>query len=93
MTGLAGAGLQLYLYVNGCSAPGKRPVPPGRSLYSAKCGSCHRLLPPGDHTADVWQEYVAKYGKQATEQQRQEILNYLQENAKTAQHDKKPLSQ
>ncbi|MDH4202873.1 MAG: c-type cytochrome [Planctomycetota bacterium] len=76
----------LYVLLSGCSAPAERPpLDPGQALYSAKCASCHRLLPAQDYTADVWQEYVVKYGKQATEQQRQEILRYLQQNARPAQ--------
>lgn len=83
---LAGVLLLLYLLLSGCGAPAERlPMQAGQALYSAKCASCHRLLPPEDYTADVWREYVVKYGKQATEAQRQEILDYLSRNAKPSQ--------
>lgn len=86
LVGLAGVWLLLYLFLSGCSAPAERPLmPAGQALYSAKCASCHRLLPPKDYTADVWQVYVVKYGKQMTESQRQEILDYLSKNAKPSQ--------
>ena len=79
--GLTGILLQSYLFIYGCSAPANYPVSSEKTLYSAKCASCHRLLPPEDYTTDVWQDYVVKYGKQMTEFQRQELLNYLQKNA------------
>lgn len=86
LMGLAGVWLLLYLLLSGCSTPGERPpVQAGQILYSAKCASCHRLLPAENYTAEVWQEYVIKYGKQATEQQRQQILYHLQQNAKPSQ--------
>jgi len=86
LMGWAGVWLLLYLLLSGCSTPAERPpVQAGQILYSAKCASCHRLLPPEDYTSDVWQEYVSKYGKQMAEAQRQEILNYLQKNAKPSQ--------
>lgn len=76
----------LHVLLSGCSAPAERPpLHAGQTLYNAKCASCHRLLPAEDYTADVWKEYVVKYGKQATEQQRQEILEYLQQNARPSQ--------
>ncbi|MHC4290711.1 MAG: c-type cytochrome [Planctomycetota bacterium] len=73
--------LQSYLFIYGCSAPANFPAPAGKALYSAKCASCHRLLPPQDYTGDLWKDYVIKYGEQMTELQRQELLNYLQKNA------------
>lgn len=84
--GLTGVLLQLSLFWYGCSAPDDRPVTaesavPGRSLYSAKCASCHRLLPPEDYSAQTWKQYVDKYGKAMTASQKQRLLNYLTASA------------
>ena len=81
MVGLTGATLQLCIFIYGCSAPANLSVSPEQSLYSSKCASCHRLLPPQNHTAAVWRDYVRKYGRQMTETQRLELLNYLEKNA------------
>ena len=83
--GITGILLQLYLY--GCSAPTDMEAPPfsaDHSLYSAKCGSCHRLLPPQDYSAQTWRHYVDKYGKKLTEAQKQQMLDYLIVNASGA---------
>lgn len=82
MIGFTGILLQSYLFfLYGCSSQPRVSDSKGQVLYSAKCTSCHRLLPPQDYTADVWRQYVAKYGKQATEDEQQQILDYLQKNA------------
>ena len=87
MVSLTGALLQLYLFLYGCSAPANLSSSPEQALYSAKCGSCHRLLPPPDYTLAVWQDYVDKYGKKMTDLEKQQVLNYLQQDAKTAASD------
>lgn len=76
--------LQLYMLICGCSSPPPQShltSNPNKRLYSAKCGSCHRLLPPQDYSAETWVHYVDKYGKQMTDQEKQQVLNYLKSNA------------
>jgi len=81
ITGLTGVLLQLYIFICGCSTPAAVSLPSGKSLYNAKCRSCHRLLPPQDHTADTWRDYVNKYGKRLPEADKQQMLDYLEQNA------------
>ena len=81
LAGLAGGLLQLYIVMCGRSTPAAVSSSPGKSLYNAKCSSCHRLLPPGDYPADTWRDYVYKYGKRLPEVDRQRILDYLEQNA------------
>lgn len=46
-------------------------------LYSAKCSSCHRLLPPENYTLEKFKEYIEKYGKEMTLEEKTELLNGL----------------
>jgi len=39
------------------------------------------LLPPQDYTADTWRDYVNKYGKRLPEADKQQMLDYLEQNA------------
>jgi mono/diheme cytochrome c family protein len=72
--------LQSYLFICGCSNPadtGTSTVQTGRWLYSANCGSCHGLLAPEEYPIGTWEHYVDKYGKQMSDQEKQQVLNYL----------------
>ena len=85
--GITGILLQLYLFLYGCSTPSDMAAPvssPDHSLYSAKCGSCHRLLPPQEYSAQTRRHYEDKYGKNLTAAQKQQMLNYLTLNAADA---------
>jgi len=91
--GVMGILLQPYLFLGGCSTPAtpdQSTNSPGQPLYSAKCGSCHRLLPPQDHTAPTWRHYVDKYGKKMTAEQKQLVLDYLTSNAAISQKINSP---
>lgn len=79
--------LQSYIFMYGCSSAIRENSmsADAASLYSSKCGSCHRLLDPQDYSASLWQYYVDKYGKKMTIQDKERVLNYLQQNAKDAQ--------
>lgn len=48
-------------------------------LYSAKCSSCHRLLPPEDHSLEKLSEYVDKYGKEMSVEEKAMLINGLKE--------------
>lgn len=48
-------------------------------LYSAKCSSCHRLLPPEDYPLEKFSEYIEKYGKEMTAEEKEKLLGYLKE--------------
>lgn len=71
--------LQSYLLMCGCLGPAGRTEAkdPGRSLYAAQCGACHRLIEPHEQPPDVWQQYVTKYGRRLSADEKQVILNYL----------------
>ncbi|MHC5103775.1 MAG: hypothetical protein ACYSOQ_10215 [Planctomycetota bacterium] len=93
--GLAGILLQSYLFICGCSTPadsGNFAGSPAKTLYSAKCGSCHRLLPPQDYTSDQWRLYVDKYGKKMTQLQKQTVLEYLESRSADSQEGQQGLS-
>jgi mono/diheme cytochrome c family protein len=46
-------------------------------LYSAKCSSCHRLLPPEDYSLEKFGEYIEKYGKEMTPDEKTRLLDGL----------------
>ena len=48
-------------------------------LYSAKCSSCHRLLPPEDYPLEKLSEYVEKYGKEMTAEEKEMLIGALKE--------------
>jgi hypothetical protein len=95
IVGLTGILLQSYLLICGCSTPansGDFADSPAKMLYSAKCGSCHRLLPPQDYTSDQWRLYVDKYGKKMTQLQKQRVLDYIESRAADSQNGQQGLS-
>lgn len=53
------------------------------TLYRAKCTACHRVYPPQEHTYQILEEHVARYGKGLDDEERRRILEYLKENAKS----------
>ncbi len=85
--------LQSCILMYGCSNnSGSSVTADGYSLYASKCGSCHRLLPPQDHTMDQWRHYVDKYGKMTTQLEKQTVLDYLQQRAADTQSSQQRLS-
>lgn len=46
-------------------------------LYSAKCSACHRLLPPEDYPPEKFREYIEKYGKEMSLEEKTRLLEYL----------------
>jgi len=78
--------LQSCMLMYGCSNTASGPAAmEGRSVYASKCGSCHRLLPPQDYTADRWRHYVDKYGKKMTWAEKQTVLDYFEQCVADAQ--------
>ena len=51
-------------------------------LYAAKCSSCHRLLPPENYTVEKFKEYIEKYGKEMTTEEKARLIGYLNEYKK-----------
>jgi hypothetical protein len=95
IAGVTGILLQSYLFMCGCSTSansGDFADSPAKTLYSAKCASCHRLLPPQDYTSDQWRLYVDKYGKKMTQLQKQTVLDYLESQAADSQDGQQGLS-
>lgn len=52
-------------------------------LYSAKCSSCHRLLPPEDYSLEKLSEYIEKYGKEMTPEEKSRLNGFLKEYLET----------
>ena len=76
--------LQSYLFICGCSTAPERGSSTDQSdqlLYSAKCGSCHYLISPQEHDIETWVHYVHKYGKQMTDEEKQQVIDYLESKA------------
>lgn len=46
-------------------------------LYSAKCSSCHRLLSPEEYSLEKLSEYIDKYGKEMTPEEKNKLLDGL----------------
>lgn len=81
--------LALTMVLFGCVSPPGEALAAGRDpdlLYRAKCAACHRVYPPRNYTYQKYLDYVAKYGKGMSHEERRELLEYLKENAK--QEDK-----
>lgn len=51
----------------------------GYRLYAAKCSACHRLLPPERYSIEKFQEYIDKYGKEMTSEEKESLLGALKE--------------
>ena len=49
----------------------------GEKLYRAKCSSCHRVIEPVEHGEEEWRQYVDKYGKKMTDEEKRIVLGYL----------------
>lgn len=67
------------LLLAGC-VPDEKPE--AYKLYSAKCSACHRLLPPDDYPMEKLSEYIEKYGKEMTAEEKFKLLNGLREYRK-----------
>lgn len=70
----------LKMIFNSCSEAAAQD---GDSLYRAKCAACHKVYPPQKYTYQKFETYVARYGKALSEEERQRLLGYLKENAKS----------
>ncbi|MBC8378186.1 MAG: hypothetical protein H8E62_03340 [Planctomycetes bacterium] len=75
--------LQSCLFIHGCSLPAQSTDSElsKQRLYSSKCASCHRLIGPQEHTANVWREYVYKYGEAIPVQQKYALIEYLEHHS------------
>jgi len=75
-------------------APGLRSVDPAdrdaaaERLYRGHCAACHRLLDPGEYTAEWWARALDWYGPEAhlTEEERWLVLGWLGARAKEPLH-------
>ncbi len=56
-------------------------------LYRAKCTACHRIYPPLKYTYQKFQDYVARYGRGLSDEERRRLLEYLKENAKQERNE------
>lgn len=83
---LLAAGSLLAACVVSTTAPGPSPrrEDPRRSLYRAKCHSCHRLYPADRLSAEKWPPVMEKMASKAKLQddEKEQILSYLLEGAR-----------
>ncbi len=77
-----------------CVSSHPSATPAGRDaaaerLYRGHCAACHRLLDPGEYTADWWARAVDWYGPEAhlTEEERRVVLGWLTARAKKPSHE------
>ena len=56
----------------------------GKQVFTAKCGTCHDLKDPADHTAQEWIPIVKEMGHKAklNDTDEKNVLAYVQSNAK-----------
>jgi cytochrome c5 len=56
----------------------------GKTVFTAKCGTCHDLKNPGDHTAQEWVPIVKEMGRKAklNDTDKNNVLAYVQSNAR-----------
>lgn len=56
----------------------------GKEIYESKCGSCHDLKKPNEYTFKEWNPIMNRMAKKADldNMQKQNVLNYLKDNAK-----------
>ncbi|HMG81750.1 MAG TPA: cytochrome c [Ferruginibacter sp.] len=56
----------------------------GKEVFTAKCGTCHGLKDPADHTAQEWVPIVKEMGKKAklNDTDKKNVLAYVQSNAR-----------
>jgi cytochrome c5 len=56
----------------------------GKTIFTAKCGTCHDLKNPGDHTAQEWVPIVKEMGRKAklNDADKSNVLAYVQSNAR-----------
>lgn len=50
----------------------------GYKLYSGKCSSCHQLIPPKDKPIEKFKEYIERYGKGMTEDERSKLEEFIE---------------
>jgi cytochrome c2 len=56
----------------------------GKTVFTAKCGTCHELKNPGDYTAQQWTPIVKEMSRKAklNDTDKANVLAYVQSNAK-----------
>jgi cytochrome c2 len=56
----------------------------GKTVFTAKCGTCHDLKNPSDYTAKEWVPIVKEIGRKAklNDSDKNNVLAYVQSNAK-----------
>jgi len=74
------------LLISGCVPDEEQSA--AYKLYSAKCSSCHRLLPPEDYPLEKFGEYIEKYGKELTPEEKTRLLDGLRAYKKLKEEQK-----
>jgi hypothetical protein len=64
-------------FIAGCLPEEQKQLSEGEKLYRAKCTSCHRLLPIEDYPLEKFQEYIGKYGKEMTDEEKEILLETI----------------
>jgi hypothetical protein len=65
------------LFFGGCLPEEQKQFSEGEKLYRAKCTSCHRLLPIEDYPLEKFEEYIGKYGKEMTDEEKEFLLEMI----------------
>ncbi len=89
MRAIALAGL-LLACAPGLRAAGEAdPDAAAERIYRGHCAACHRLLDPGDYTAERWERAVGWFGPEArlTGEERRLVLHWLTARAKKPRED------
>ncbi len=78
-------GSALLLLAAACSSAPSHPLSEEERLYRAKCASCHRMYEPGERKdwPAVVDRMQAERKTHLTEEERAEILQFLQGTAAT----------
>lgn len=75
--------MMLLMFIVSCTSVSvKDRMSEGERLYRSKCTVCHNLIPPSKFPFEKWNEYVEKYGKGLTLQEKESIKNYLKGHSK-----------
>jgi hypothetical protein len=66
----------------------KTKYPEGRNLYLSKCGGCHQLSDPSNHTKLEWDKIMITMQQKSkiNDEQKNEIINWLIETQQSVEN-------
>ena len=63
------------IFLNACNEQ-MQNISPEEKLYRSKCSSCHSTLIPSEYDYSTWNEYIEKYGKKLTKEEKLLLRQY-----------------